>query len=241
MSTRILAFAVALAAAAFAQSARPSDTFKTAAGDLTITPITHATFLIQAGGKNVYIDPAQGNFDGLPKADLILITDIHGDHMSQPNTDKVRKDGTLVFGPKAVADKIHVDTVIANGETRKQGAFTIEAVAAYNLTRGPAASQYYHDKGRGNGYVITFGGKRLYISGDTEGVPEMLALKNIDVAFVCMNLPFTMTPEEAAAAVKALHPAVVYPYHSRGSDVAKFSAGLQGSGVEVRVREWYPQ
>ncbi|HXJ38485.1 MAG TPA: MBL fold metallo-hydrolase [Bryobacteraceae bacterium] len=241
MSTRFLVAAFSLAAAALAQSARPSDTFKTSAGDLKITPIMHATFLIQAGGKNIYVDPAQGSFDGLPPADLILITDIHGDHMSQPNIDKLHKDATQVFGPKSVAGKIHVDTVIANGETRQWGNFTIEAVAAYNLTRGPSAGQLYHDKGRGNGYVVSFGGKRLYISGDTEGIPEMLALKNIDVAFVCMNLPFTMTPEEAAAAVKAFHPAVVYPYHYRGSDLAKFSAGLQGSAVEVRLREWYPR
>lgn len=239
MKLRIAAAAVLFAAAATAQPSRPADTVKTAAGDLKITPIAHATMLLQAGGKNIYIDPAQGSFEGLPKADLILITDIHGDHMSQPNIDKVATAATKIYGPKAASEKIKVDTVIANGETRTWEAFTIEAVPAYNLTRGPAPGQLYHDKGRGNGYILTFGGKRLYISGDTEVVPEILTLKNIDVAFVCMNLPFTMTPAEAAAAVKQIHPAVVYPYHYRGSDLAKFSGALTGSGVEVRLREWY--
>jgi L-ascorbate metabolism protein UlaG (beta-lactamase superfamily) len=233
--------ALALAGSGLAQSSRPSDTFQSSAGPVKITPIMHAAVLLQAGGKNIYIDPAQGNFDGLPPADLVLITDIHGDHMSQANIDKIKQPSTVVWGPKAVAGMIHVDTVIGNGETKKWGDFTIDGIAAYNLTRGPAAGQLFHDKGRGNGYVLTYGGKRFYFSGDTEGIPEVLALKNIDVAFVCMNLPYTMTPQEAAAAVKAFHPAVVYPYHYRGSDVNAFAAGLAGTGIEVRLREWYPK
>jgi L-ascorbate metabolism protein UlaG (beta-lactamase superfamily) len=241
MNLRTLAVSCAFALAALAQTSRPAETFKTAAGDLKITPIMHASLLLQAGGKNIYIDPAQGSFEGLPPADLILITDIHGDHMSQPNIDKVKKDGTVIIGPKAVAEKVKVDSVLSNGETKDWGAFKIQAVAAYNLTRGPAAGQLYHDKGRGNGYIVSYGGKNFYFSGDTEGTPEMLALKNIDAAFICINLPYTMTPEEAAAAVKAFHPAVVYPYHYRGSDLSKFSAGLAGSGVDVRLREWYPK
>lgn len=241
------AFLVAAVAASsicvpvFGQASRPSDSVATAAGPVTITPVMHAAVLLRAGGKNIYIDPAQGNFDGLPAADLILITDIHGDHLSAPTIAKLSKAGTAVWGPKAVAAQTKVDTVIANGESRKWGDWTIEAVAAYNLTRGPAAGQFYHDKGRGNGYVLTYGGKRLYFSGDTEAIPEMLALKNIDVAFVCMNLPYTMTPEEAAEAVRKFHPAVVYPYHYRGSDPNVFANALKGSGVEVRLREWYPK
>ncbi|MGD1073743.1 MAG: MBL fold metallo-hydrolase [Bryobacteraceae bacterium] len=235
---RNLSFALLIAvSSAFAQS----DTFDTAAGPVKITPIMHAAVLLQAGGKNIYIDPAQGSFDGRPPADLILITDIHGDHMAQPTIDKIKKPGTVIFAPKAVADQIHVDTVIANGETKKWGDWTITAVAAYNQTRGPSAGKFFHDKGRGNGYVLTYGGKRFYFSGDTEAIPEVLALKNIDVAFVCMNLPYTMTPEEAAAAVKAFHPAIVYPYHYRGSDLNGFAAGLAGTGIEVRLREWYPK
>ena len=110
----------------------------------------------------------------------------------------------------------------------------------YNIQRGPQPGALYHTKGRGNGYILTLGGKRLYVSGDTEAVPEMKALKNIDIAFVCMNLPYTMTPEEAAAGVKAFRPKVVYPYHHRGSDIKAFAALLKDEkGVEVRLREWY--
>jgi len=114
----------------------------------------------------------------------------------------------------------------------------------YNMTRGPAAGKYFHDKGRGNGYVLTYEGKRFYISGDTEAIPEMKALKNIDVAFVCMNLPYTMPADEAADAVKAFHPKVVIPYHYNGNpsgDVNLFKQKLEGSGIEVRLLEWYPK
>jgi L-ascorbate metabolism protein UlaG (beta-lactamase superfamily) len=128
--------------------------------------------------------------------------------------------------------------VISNGQTKTIGDFQVEAIPMYNLT--PERLQY-HPKGRGNGYVVTYGGKRFYFSGDTEGTVEMRALRNIDVAFVCMNLPYTMTPAEAAEAVRAFHPSVVYPYHYRGSDVRAFAQALAGSGIEVRLRDWYPQ
>ena len=217
------------------------ETFETAAGPVKITPVQHATVMIEAAGKIIYVDPAQGKLEGMPLADMILITDIHGDHMSQPNIDKIKREGTVIFGPPAVVEKMDVVNSIPNGQSKTWEGWTLEGVPAYNLTRGPSAGQLYHDKGRGNGYVLTFGGKRFYFSGDTEAVPEMLALKNIDAAFVCMNLPFTMTPQEAAAAVKAFHPAVVYPYHHRGSDLKAFEAGLKDSGVEVRILDWYPK
>ena len=137
-----------------------------------------------------------------------------------------------------MAEKVPGSTVIANGQTKSLGAFGVEAIPMYNLK--PAANgTIYHPKGRGNGYILTYGGKRFYFSGDTEGTPEMRALKNIDVAFVCMNLPFTMTPEAAADAVKAFHPAVVYPYHYRGSDTQAFAKALEGTGIDVRLRDWY--
>ena len=228
--------ALLLATASFA--AAPED-FSTSAGTLEIVPIQHASLYIKAGGKILYVDPAQGSFDGLPQADYILITDIHGDHLAPAVIDKVKKSGTQIAGPKAVAEKLPGITVIGNGDKTTMGPFTVEAIAAYNLTRGPSAGTFYHDKGRGNGYVVTYGGKRFYFSGDTEGIPEMKALKNIDVAFVCMNLPFTMTPAEAAEAVKAFHPAIVYPYHSRGSDTQAFAKALAGTGIDVRLRDWY--
>jgi L-ascorbate metabolism protein UlaG (beta-lactamase superfamily) len=231
-----LAF-VLLFAAGSALCAAPEE-FSTSSGPLRITPIQHASLMIQAGGKVLYVDPAQGRFDGLPQADIILITDIHGDHMVPALVEKLRKPGSAILAPQAVAAEVKGVTVISNGETKTVGDFKVEAIPMYNLAPAKDGT-IYHPKGRGNGYVLTYGGKRFYFSGDTQGIPEMKALRNIDVAFVCMNLPFTMTPQEAAEAVRAFHPAVVYPYHYRGSDLQAFAAALQGTGIDVRLRDWY--
>jgi L-ascorbate metabolism protein UlaG (beta-lactamase superfamily) len=224
------------AAAAFAASA---ENFTTSGGMLQITPIQHASLMIQAGGKVMYLDPAQGSYDGLPQADYILITDIHGDHLSPPTISKLKKADTVIVAPKAVVAQVSGAKALNNGEKTTVGPFGVEAIPMYNLTRGPSPGQLFHDKGRGNGYVVTYGGKRFYFSGDTEGVQEMKALRNIDVAFVCMNLPYTMPPQEAAEAVRAFHPAIVYPYHYMGSDLNAFAKALEGSGIEVRLRNWY--
>jgi L-ascorbate metabolism protein UlaG (beta-lactamase superfamily) len=176
----------------------------------------------------------------LTKADLILITDIHPDHMDPASVSAISKAETEILAPPAVVATVAAAKPIANGETKTWGGWTIEAIPAYNLNRGPAPGKLFHDKGRGNGYVLTYGGKRFYFSGDTEGVPEVRALKNIDVAFVCMNLPYTMPPEEAADAVKAFHPKIVIPYHYRGSELEVFKKGLAGTGIEVRLLDWYP-
>ncbi|MBZ5621812.1 MAG: MBL fold metallo-hydrolase [Acidobacteriia bacterium] len=233
---RRLALAFALAATA-ALAAAPEE-FSTSAGTLRLTPIQHASLMIKAGEKVMYVDPAQGSYDGLPPADYILITDIHGDHMVPALVDKLKKPGTVILAPKAVAEKVTGATVISNGETKTIGDFKVDAIPMYNLK--PADNgQIYHEKGRGNGYIVTYGGKRFYFSGDTEGIPEMKALRNIDVAFVCMNLPFTMTAQDAAVAVRAFHPAIVYPYHYRGQDTAVFAKALEGSGIDVRLRDWY--
>ena len=216
--------------------------FQTSAGTVKITPLNHASTLIEAGGKVIYLDPAKpAKFSGLPKADLILITDIHGDHMDPDSIKEVSKSDTEIFAAPAVVQTVTTAKPIANGESKTWQGWTIEAIPAYNLKRGPAPGKLFHDKGRGNGYVLTYGGKRFYFSGDTEGVPEMRALKNIDVAFVCMNLPYTMPPEEAAEAVKAFHPKIVIPYHYRKSDLSVFQKGLEGTGIEVRLLEWYPK
>ena len=223
-----------------AQPARPVEEIKTSAGVLKITPIRHASLMLEAGGEVVHVDPwSQGNYEGLPKADLVLITDIHGDHMDPKALPGVKKDGTKILAPAAVQKTVTEAQVIANGEKKTNGKWTIEAIPMYNEKRGPAEGKLYHDKGRGNGYLITYGGKRIYIAGDTEGHPEMRALKNIDVAFIPMNLPYTMPPEEAAEAVKVFKPKVVYRYHYRDSNVKAFEQALAGSGVEVRLRNWY--
>lgn len=218
---------------------RPVQQFSTSEGVVKITPIRHASMMIEAGGKVIYVDPAQGDFDGLPQADLILITDIHGDHMAPPIIEKLKKSDTTIIAPAAVAKTVTEARVIGNGESTTWEHWKIEAIPMYNLKRGPSPGKLYHDKGRGNGYVLTYGGKRFYISGDTENIPEMRALENIDVAFVCMNLPYTMTPDEAAAAVKAFHPKIVYPYHSRGSNTEEFKKALEGTGIDVRLLNWY--
>jgi L-ascorbate metabolism protein UlaG (beta-lactamase superfamily) len=190
----------------------------------------------------------------VPKADVILITDIHGDHLNPAIIGKLKKSGgssltltgvggagvgTRIIAPKAVAASLAGTTVINNGETQTIGPWKVEAIAMYNLQRGPSAGTFYHDKGRGNGYVVTYGNLRIYIAGDTENIPEMRALQNIDVAFIPMNLPYTMTPQEAAEAVRAFKPKIVYPYHYMGSDTNAFAAALRGSMIDVRLRNWY--
>jgi L-ascorbate metabolism protein UlaG (beta-lactamase superfamily) len=221
-------------------AAVPPDRFETSAGAVTMTPIQHASFTLEAAGQIIYVDPSPAAlFQDRRKADLILITDIHADHMDPGAIAALKKDATKIIAPAAVAKTVTEAHVLSNGERTKWNGWEIEAIPMYNITRGPAPGKLYHDKGRGNGYVLTYGGKRFYIAGDTENIPEMRRLRHIDVAFVPMNLPYTMTPDEAAEAVRAFHPKVVYPYHYRGQDVKEFAAKLAGSGIDVRLRDWY--
>jgi L-ascorbate metabolism protein UlaG (beta-lactamase superfamily) len=230
-------------ATAIAQSG--STTIPATGGDITITPIQHASVQIEHAGKVIQIDPAQGDFSKAKQADLVLVTDVHGDHLNPELIAKVRKPGVPVLMPSAVqsdaAGKVPAPVeVLANGQTRTVAGINVEAVPMYNLQRGPAAGQLFHAKGRGNGYIVTLGGKRLYFAGDTECTAEMKALKNIDVAFIPMNLPYTMPPSEAAECVKAFKPAVAIPYHFQGQKREEFEAAVKGSGVEVRMLNWYP-
>jgi L-ascorbate metabolism protein UlaG (beta-lactamase superfamily) len=231
-------------------SSRATDTFATAKGELQVTPIFHATVLLEVAGKAVYLDPfSKGDFTGLPKADFVLITDVHGDHLDPKALDLVATPATKIVAPPAVAKELGARpnvTVLENGKKADLGLFAVEAVPMYNLTRGPEPGKLFHDKGRGNGYVLTFGDKRFYFSGDTECTPEMKALPSIDVAFVCMNLPYTMPPKEAAACVNAFKPKVLFPYHhgvpggGPPSNLDELKAALDpGAGVEVRIRKWY--
>ena len=232
----------------FAYAQRPdADHEAVKGGELTIQPITHATLVLSYQGKNIYVDPT-GNadaFKGLAAPDMILITDIHGDHLSPQTIDVVNTAHAVLVVPQAVADKLPVTTdksklvILKNGDKTNQLGFSIEAIPMYNLPESPTAP---HTKGRGNGYVLTIGGKNIYISGDTADIPEMRALKNIDIAFVCMNLPYTMDVATAAGGVLAFKPKVVYPYHYRGQDINQFK-GLVNAGdpkIDVRLRNWYP-
>jgi L-ascorbate metabolism protein UlaG (beta-lactamase superfamily) len=210
-------------------------------GDIRVTAITHASLQLEYGGKVIHVDPTSpGDYSAAKQADLVLVTDIHPDHLDPAAIVRVRKAGTPVVAPAVAADKIESPTVLANGETKTVAGVSIEAVPMYNLKRGPSAGQLFHTKGRGNGYILTLGSRRVYIAGDTECTDEMRALKNIDVAFIPMNLPYTMPPSEAAECVKAFRPKVVFPYHYRGQNPEEFKAALTGEPVEVRLLEWYP-
>src|SRR5579871_5501444 len=169
----VFAVLISLLATSLANAAAEPQVFPTSAGPVKITPLNHASTLIEAGGKVIYLDPAKPvKFGELPKADLILITDIHGDHMDPDSIKEISKGTTEIISSPAVAQTVTTAKPIANGETKTWQNWTIEAIPAYNLKRGPAPGKFFHDKGRGNGYVLTYGGKRFYFSGDTEGVPR---------------------------------------------------------------------
>ena len=220
-------------------TASASDRFDTTAGPLTLHPVHHGTLWFELGDRVVWFDPwSQARLDG-PKADVILITDIHQDHFDAAGIAAVRKADTVIVAPKVVTDQLPGALTLANGERKDLGFITVEAVPMYNLERGPEPGKLYHDRGRGNGYLVTAGETRMYISGDTECTPEMRALTDIDVALVCMNLPYTMTPAEAGACVNAFKPKVLYPYHYRDSDLGELERTISGSGVELRLRSWY--
>ncbi|WP_299222449.1 MBL fold metallo-hydrolase [uncultured Aquimarina sp.] len=218
--------------------------------DLKIIPITHATAVLEYKGKTIYIDPTGGAtaFKSQNLPDIVLITDIHGDHMNIETLDSLDLSKSKLIVPQAVAEKLPANyteklVIINNGEVKDVDGISIEAIPMYNLRE---EALKFHDKGRGNGYVITLGDERLYFSGDTEDIPEMRALKNIDKAFVCMNLPYTMTVESAADAVLEFKPKQIYPYHYRGteglSDVTKFKEIVNkgDDAIHVIQLDWYP-
>ena len=219
--------------------------------EIKIIPIEHATAILEWKDITIYIDPVGGDeaFSGQKQPDLILITDIHGDHFSLETLEAMNTTKAKIIVPKAVADKFPDNflpqlDVLKNGESKERYGITVEAIPMYNL-REEALN--FHTKGRGNGYVLNIGGQRLYFSGDTEDIPEMRALQNIDKAFICMNLPYTMTPESAADAVLEFKPKQVYPYHYRGrpdvSDVSKFKTMVYAGNPDLEViqLDWYPK
>lgn len=237
----VLSGLAALPLVAIARPAFAVDTLPTSAGELGIHPVSHASLAFTFGNEVIYVDPAENNFAGLPAATAIVITHAHGDHFNAENLVRLAGDAATlvvnedVFGklPEALKGRA---TALANGAAGRAGSVPLDAVAAYNTS---ADRLQYHPKGVGNGYVFTFGDKRVYVAGDTEPTPEMLALENIDIAFLPMSLPHTMSVDQAVEAVKTFKPAVVYPYHSRGSDLEAFKAGV-GDAAEVRIAAWYP-
>lgn len=250
MKALLLCCFALVAGATQAQQRAAPDQIATKKGPLTIQPITHATLVLTWNGKTIYVDPTGGAeaFAGLPAPDLVLITDIHGDHMDPKTLTALRLGKAALVVPKAVADQLPSEldervAVLANGRKLDTLGLRIMAIPMYNL---PETADSRHPKGRGNGYVLTLADKTVYLSGDTEDIAEMRALKNIDVAFICMNLPYTMDINQAAQAVLAFKPRIVYPYHYRGqqglSDVEGFKK-LVNTGdpkIDVRLRNWYP-
>ncbi|MCF6223387.1 MAG: MBL fold metallo-hydrolase [Flavobacteriaceae bacterium] len=229
----------------------PSDIIKTDKGDLIIQPILHGTIVFQWNNKTIYIDPYGGAaaFAGIAKPDIIFITDIHGDHLNEKTLNELQLNNTKIVAPQAVADKLPAKfkqdlIVLNNNESIRRMGILFKAIPMYNLPISPDAK---HTKGRGNGYLLEMGGKRIYISGDTEDIPEMRKLERIDVAFVCMNLPYTMDTHQAASAVLQFQPKIVYPYHYRGkpemSDTESFKklVNNKNSSIDVRLRNWYPE
>lgn len=233
----------------YSQRSEP-DKIETVQGNISIQPILHGTVALTWDSKIIYVDPYGGAkaFEGIALPDLILITDIHGDHMNLETLNALDLSKAIIIAPRAVEEKLPdnlkaITVVLSNGEKTKQLEISISAIPMYNL---PEAADSRHTKGRGNGYVLDLGGKMVYFTGDTEDIPEMRNLKNIDVAFVCMNQPFTMDIDQASSAVLEFKPKIVYPYHYRGqgglSDVEGFKKVVSGgdASIEVRLRNWYP-
>ncbi len=218
--------------------------------DISIYPVSHASAILEYKEKTIYIDPAGGSkfFKDKKPANLILITDIHGDHLDIDTLDSLSMSKANIVVPQAVAEKLPASytdqlVIINNGDIKEVQGISIEAVPMYNLRE---EALKFHDKGRGNGYILTLGTTRVYFSGDTEDIPEMRSLEAIDIAFVCMNLPYTMTVESAADAVLEFKPKQVYPYHYRGtnglSDVDKFKQIVsKDSTIQVVQLDWYPE
>lgn len=218
--------------------------------DFIVHPISHASMVLEWDGSTIFVDPVGGSepYAMYNDPDFIVITDIHGDHLNIETVNSVIAKNTVIIAPKAVAEKLPEEVlkksnILRNGDRTKRNSFQFTAIPMYNLR--PEALKF-HEKGRGNGYVISHKKTSIYISGDTEDIPEMRALKDIDIAFVCMNLPYTMTVENAASAVVDFAPKTVYPYHYRGpeglSDVSKFKELVtsKNEAIEVVQLDWYP-
>ena len=253
MTSRFVVAFAAVGAAALLHAQAPSTTTVPAkGGDIVITALGHASVQLEQGGKVVIVDPVtnQADLSKAKPADLILVTDIHPDHFDAAAITRLRKKGAPVVVPPAVADmgKIADPLVMRNREMKinesAPAGITVITVPAYNVQRGPAPGQLYHPKERGQGYLLTISDKLVYVAGDTECVPAMevmLSRPQVDVAFVPMNLPYTMPPAEAAECVKGFRPKIAIPYHFMGQKPEEFAAALKGQPIEVRILNWYPK
>ena len=256
-----LALTAATSCASLAVAAPATDNIATKNGSITVTALIHASTMLQYGPMTIYVDPI-GAATYTRKADAILITHSHGDHLDLATIRKTLKPGGVLIGSRGTADKLgqvtgadrrilgYYQSTSFNYSGRiagmNPGTVQVRAIPAYNIVRGPKPGQKYHPKYSFDGYVLTLGGKHIYFAGDSENTPEMRDLKGIDAAFLPMNLPYTMTPAEAATAARAFRPQVVYPYHFRSpfdkpsGNAEKFAADMKGSGIQVKILDWYP-
>ena len=215
------------------------DVVRTRLGDLEITFIGHGSLMFKYTGKIIYVDPYSRltDYGKLPKADLVFITHEHQDHLDPAALQQIVTPKTVLVLTEKCAEKLPGGIVMKNGDLRTVEGLNVEAVPAYNILHKRDNGEPFHPKGVGNGYVISFGDKRLYIAGDTENIPEMRQLKRIDVAFLPMNLPYTMTPEMAADAARSFLPRVLYPYHYGETDPARLVALLSANReIKVKIR-----
>ena len=216
------------------------DIIPTAEGPLKITFLGHATLYLTFKNMVIHIDPVSkyADYSQLPQADLILITHEHFDHLDPEAIEKIKTDSTVIIYTKKCAEIVPVGKILHNGENIKIKGILIEAIPAYNIKHMRSPGVPFHPKGVGNGYILNLADKRIYIAGDTENTPEMKALKNIDVAFLPMNLPYTMTPEMVADAAKAFRPKILYPYHYGQTDPQRLVELLKDTPeIEVRIRK----
>ena len=223
-----------------AKSSFETDILPTTAGDLSITFLGHASLLIVFNGKNIFIDPfgQTADYSDLPKADMVIATHEHGDHLDMQALAAIRTPATILVLNPAGARHVGSGIAMRNGDIKTVEGLPIEAVPAYNILHKREDGQPFHPKGVGNGYILTFGNTRVYLAGDTENISEMKSLQNIDVAFLPMNLPYTMTPEMVADAAKIIKPRILYPYHYGNTDVSKIVDLLKSEkAIEVRIRK----
>ena len=235
----IIAAGLLLPLAASAQELFQSDIIKTAAGELKMTFIGHASLMFEFGGMNIYFDPVmrEADYSKMPSADLILITHEHSDHFDLEALKNIRTAKTILICPPVCKKAAGTCSVIKNGEKIVKRGITIQAIPAYNILHKRRNGQPFHPKGIGNGYIMTFGDKKVYIAGDTEDIPEMRALTGIDIAFLPMNLPYTMTLDMTAAAAEAFRPHILYPYHFGDTNTQELVDLLKNDkDIEVRIR-----
>lgn len=214
------------------------DKIETLGGELIITFIGHGTLMFEFQDKVIHVDPWSklADYSKLPKADVILISHEHGDHLDPAAIESLMKEGTEIVLTEVCEKKLNKGKVLRNWEYTAVSGIPIEAVPAYNTMARRGNGRPYHAKGVGNGYIISFSNTRVYVAGDTEYYPEMTKHKFIDIAFFPMNLPYTMTPEMVAICAMTIKPLILYPYHFGETKPGKLAKLLMGSGIDVRIR-----